>query len=215
MAVTGRWFARGLDHILSGDVALATGSLSLILLDNTYSPNIENDEFYDPGGSGIGQDEVTGTGYTAGGQNLASVAVTVVDDSAAPAHATSTAYLVGDIVRPASANGHIYRCIVAGTSGGSAPTWPTNPGEDVTDGSVTWEEMGSSFVRFDADNVSWTPSTTITARYAAVIDDGTTPGTDDYVLVLIDFGQDESSSNGDFNVNFHATVGIAALAVEL
>ncbi|RLJ04402.1 MAG: hypothetical protein DRP18_04760, partial [Candidatus Aenigmatarchaeota archaeon] len=55
------------------------------------------------------------------------------------AWSASTAYSVGDYVRPTSANGYNYECTVAGTSGGSEPTWPTTLGETVTDGSVTWE----------------------------------------------------------------------------
>lgn len=36
---------------------------------------------------------------------------------------------------------HIYECTVAGTSGASEPTWPTDGG-DVVDGTVTWTDRG-------------------------------------------------------------------------
>lgn len=53
--------------------------------------------------------------------------------------ANSTAYTVNAIVVPASENGLWYKCIVAGTTGGSAPTYPIIIGDTVVDGSVTWE----------------------------------------------------------------------------
>ena len=54
--------------------------------------------------------------------------------------AASTAYALGDFVKPTSANGLRYKCTAAGTSSGSEPTWPTAAaGDTVTDGGVTWE----------------------------------------------------------------------------
>lgn len=53
--------------------------------------------------------------------------------------AASTAYVVGDVVRPATKNGYAYECTVAGTSHTSAPTWPTTLDETVADNSVTWK----------------------------------------------------------------------------
>ena len=55
--------------------------------------------------------------------------------------AVSTAYAVGDVVVPATPNSHWYMATVAGTSAGSAPSFPTN-GSTVTDGTVTWQDMG-------------------------------------------------------------------------
>ena len=61
-----------------------------------------------------------------------------VGDNAAPAWTASTAYAVGDRVEPSVANGLIYECTVAGTSGTAEPTWPTTEGATVVDGTVTW-----------------------------------------------------------------------------
>jgi hypothetical protein len=36
----------------------------------------------------------------------------------------NTAYSYGDVVRPTVGNGHLYQCIVAGTSSDVEPTWP-------------------------------------------------------------------------------------------
>ena len=48
-------------------------------------------------------------------------------------------YSQGDIVKPTSgSDSFFYVCTIAGTSGSGEPTWPTNDGDNVTDGSVTW-----------------------------------------------------------------------------
>ena len=51
-------------------------------------------------------------------------------------------YSLGSLVAPSSPNGHGYRCIVAGTSGATEPTWPPNGGT-VVDGGVTWQDAGA------------------------------------------------------------------------
>lgn len=51
----------------------------------------------------------------------------------------TTAYSIGDIVVPATPNGYYYVASVAGTSGGSIPTFPTTEGLAVVDGTaLTW-----------------------------------------------------------------------------
>lgn len=52
--------------------------------------------------------------------------------------ANSTAYMLGQIVVPATANGYYYICTVAGTSAATIPTYPTTIGTTVVDGGVTW-----------------------------------------------------------------------------
>jgi len=58
--------------------------------------------------------------------------------AAGTAWAASTAYSAGDVVHPTTLNGYVYECTTAGTSGTTEPTWPTTPGDTVTDGGVTW-----------------------------------------------------------------------------
>jgi hypothetical protein len=55
--------------------------------------------------------------------------------------AASTAYLVGQILRSGNGTGNYYQCMIAGTSGASAPTWTTT-GALVTDNTVTWRDIG-------------------------------------------------------------------------
>lgn len=57
---------------------------------------------------------------------------------------SATVYLVGDRIRPnTTSNGFLYQCMVAGTSGSSAPTFPTTVGATVGDGGVTWQNIGA------------------------------------------------------------------------
>jgi len=59
------------------------------------------------------------------------------------AWAASTAYAVGDVVIPTTANGHWYQCTTAGTSDAvTEPTWPTN-GSTVNDNGAVWTDMGA------------------------------------------------------------------------
>lgn len=53
----------------------------------------------------------------------------------------STAVSLLDTVIPTTANGRMYRCTTAGTTGAGEPTWPTTDGGTVTDGSAVWTEM--------------------------------------------------------------------------
>lgn len=55
-----------------------------------------------------------------------------------PAWAAVTAYPVGERAVPSTRNGYLYVVTTAGTSGGSAPTWPTTAAATVTDGTVVW-----------------------------------------------------------------------------
>jgi hypothetical protein len=66
-------------------------------------------------------------------------AATAFLELAAPADwAITTAYSVGDIVKPATRDGNEYVCQIAGTSGGSEPTFITTVGAVTIDATVTW-----------------------------------------------------------------------------
>jgi hypothetical protein len=55
--------------------------------------------------------------------------------------AATTLYTLGKAVRPTVDNGYAYECVTdpSGTTGGTEPTWTTIVGQQVTDGTVTWE----------------------------------------------------------------------------
>ncbi len=69
--------------------------------------------------------------------------------------AASTAYVVDDKVAPLAAeNGKMFLCTVAGTSGGSEPTWDLTVGNTTVDGGVTWETVESTVKFSDVTGVT-------------------------------------------------------------
>jgi len=56
-----------------------------------------------------------------------------------PTWASTTAYVVGDLVKASTYNSHSYLCTVAGTSDTDEPTFPTTNGDTVSDSTVTWK----------------------------------------------------------------------------
>jgi hypothetical protein len=79
------------------------------------------------------------------GNNIASGAVIQAAWTAAtaPRWQASFAYTAGQVVRPATANSHLYSCTTAGTSGSSQPAFPTGGGT-VGDGTAVWTDTGTS-----------------------------------------------------------------------
>jgi hypothetical protein len=202
----GHIYAKGQIAISNKEVDLNDGNVKVALATSSYTPDLIAHDYFDDV-----TNEVSGTGYTAGGKALSNVTITVTAaDSWSIQRADSTAYAVGDVVRPATGNGHLYRCIVAGTTASSPPTFPTVSGQTVTDGTVTWAEYGTSFWQFDADDVVWT-SSTITARYAIVYYSTGVASTSP-LLSLLDFESNQSSSSGDFRITWHA-LGILTQAM--
>ena len=63
----------------------------------------------------------------------------------------STAHALGDLAIPTSGNSHMYQCAAAGTTGSAQPTWPTGGGT-VTDGTVTWTDLGTGITAALASN---------------------------------------------------------------
>ena len=82
------------------------------------------------------------------------------------AWAATTAYSLGDVVKPTTSNddGYYYICTAAGTSGGTEPTWP-GAGGSVTDGTVTWRELVNAADIIDVDTPTRCYSPDDGARY--------------------------------------------------
>lgn len=202
-----QWYASALANafgsVSSGNtpnIDFLSDNIYVALVGSAYTPNLATHDFWDD----VVANEVSGTGYTANGALLASKTLTITAaNSFATTAATSTSYALGRIVRPSTGNGYLYRATVAGTSGGSAPTWPTVVGQTVTDGTVTWTNVGQVIIQWDAADPSWAAST-ITARYGVLYD--RTPASDATrpLLGVIDFGTDKSTSSGTFAIAFDA-----------
>ena len=122
-------------NIMNGSIDLDTDTIKVALVTSSYTPDQDTHEFFDDV-----TNEVSGTGYTAGGATLASTAVTA----------------------------------------------------DTTDNEGV----------FDANDVTWSTST-ITARGAVIYKSTGVAGTSPLICYL-DFGSDQSSSGGDFTIQWNA-----------
>lgn len=203
------FFHNFLVKALNKELDVNSDSWYMMLLTSSASPNLATWDYENDLANEVG----AGGEYATGGKAMTTVTATLISASSAPAWAVGTAYKVGQLVRPTSANGHIYRCIVAGTShADTEPTWPTDPGEDIVDNSATWEEAGAAYIKIDADDTVWEDST-ITAAYGVVVDKTPAAAASNPLMVLIDFGGSKSSTDGDFQVACDATYGLGLIRV--
>lgn len=140
MAVTAYWYAKAFISAFDAETDFLANTMKMMLTTSTYTPNQDTHDYKDDV-----TNEVSGTGYTAGGATL-----------------------------------------------GSKTNTNTN-----------------NVVTFDSADVVWT-SSSITARRAVLYD--STPATDATrpLYMWIDFGQDETSSSGNFTIQLHAD-GIATI----
>lgn len=195
-------YGKAIANLLGGETAGESSAVDFLsdtikaaLTTNTYSQDLDTHEFFNSV-----TNEITGTGYTAGGVTLGSKTITYTPANSLTARANSTAYAVGDIVRPATGNAHAYRCIVAGTSHTSEPTFPTVSGQTVAEdgGTVVWAEIGRGICVIDSADPSWS-SATFTARKIVVYKDTGTASTSP-LLFFGDFGADTSVTSSTFSV---------------
>ena len=198
-----QWYRNGLAQTLSAkSVGWTSDTLNLTLHTSAYSPSLDSDVFV----SALTNELAASGGYSTGGVILTSPTVTyTAANSWATQRANSTAYTVGQIVRPATGNGFLYRCAVAGTSGGTVPSYGTPAvGKNVTDGGVTWDCVGSGIIVLDAADATWSTATFTGVRYGVISD--RTPGAAGAqpLLGLIDLGSDKDAGGGNFTIQFDA-----------
>ena len=203
-----QWYGPGLAKIMNKEVDIDSDNIVITLHTSSYTPDRSAHAYV----SSLSNEVANGAGYTTGGKSLTSVTLGWVAAASLTAAATSTAYVLNELRRPASANGYAYQVVTAGTSGGSAPTWPTTVGATVTDGGVTWLNVGIGYVKFDAADVSWAASTTFSWRYAVISD--RTPGSaaTQPLLAVLDAGSTQTNLGGSLDFTFSG-VGILGIAV--
>jgi hypothetical protein len=208
MTVTGNLYANVTDQALSGNINWPSDSIKIGLLGAGYTPNLATHVHW----SDVSAQEVTGTGYTAGGVALASKThvVTAANSWATSnglftsgAWIASTAAVAGNVVHPISTNGYVYVCVASGTTGASAPTWPTVQGATVVDSGATWSCLGESITVWSSASPSWT-SATISANFAVIYDAQSGTSSTDPLIALIQFGAAVSSTAGTYQVTVPA-----------
>lgn len=93
---------------------------------------------------------------------------------------------------------------VAATGGYSAG------GNTLANKTITYDS-GTNVIKLDADDVTWSTST-ITARYAVVYDASPATNATRPLIGYVDFGSDQSSTNGNFTITWDST-GIVRITV--
>lgn len=187
MAITARAYPTFLVKTLNKEIDFDSDTIKAMLVTSSYAFSAAHDYKDDI------TNEVTGTGYTAGGTTVTCSMAYTAANSWGTSRANSTAYTAGQIVRPATGNGFVYQALTSGTSAGTIPTYPTTIGGTVTDGGVTWLCVGAGVVALTAGAASWA-SSTITARGVVYYD--STPATDATrpLIAFVDLGADGSST---------------------
>lgn len=140
-----KMYGQFLSKALNKEVDYDSDTIKVALVSSAYTPNQDTHDYWDD----VVTNEVSGTGYTAGGLTLAGKTVTY--DSA------------------------------------------------------------NNVVVLDANDAVWA-SSTITARYAVVYDDSGATNAQKVLIGYVDFGSDQSSTNGNFTVTWDAT-GIARFTI--
>lgn len=80
----------------------------------------------------------------------------------------SASISAGDLRVPVVDNGHVYRALNAGTTGGSEPTWPKD-GTTVVDNDITWLDIGANV---DPTQTIWVEDLNVwEASHAYLVDD--------------------------------------------
>jgi hypothetical protein len=170
-------------------------TIKALLTTSAHTVNLDTHETL----ADITNEVAAGGGYSTGGTTLTTKTVTVTPaDSWTVARANTTAYAVGDIVRPATPNGFLYICVVAGTSAGAPPTFSTTVGRETADGGVVWSTVGRAIMALDCDDPTWAAAT-ITARNCHIYKSTGVAATSPLICVG-QFDVDAVSTGGTFVV---------------
>ena len=197
MAVSSNLFQSAIDYAFQGLINYPSDAIKMALLTASASPNLSTWHAY----SDLTNEVANGSGYATGGVTLtAKTHVETVANSWGTSWAATNAQNVGDIVIPNTPNGLLYVCVVAGTTGGSHPTWPTVVGESVADNTVTWSAFGESVTVWASAAAAWS-SATFSAAYGVIYDAQPLATPYEPLICLVNFGQTLSPVNGALTVS--------------
>lgn len=212
-AMTTLIYAGGFRALLGGGVTggrdLDSDTFKATIHTSSYTPLVTH-AFQ----SDLSNELSTAGGYTSGGLTISAPTLTITAaNSWGTAAATGTAYTVGQVVRPATGNGYLYRVVVAGTSGGSVPTWGTTVGRETTDGTVVWLNIGTAGLKFTFTDPSWASFTAGPFRHVVIAD--TTPGSSaaNPLVAAFSFASDQTGGGGPFVVNMDPSAGAFTMGI--
>ena len=204
------WYANALVKAVNAEIDF-DDNMTATLHTSTYAISRTADDYVND----LTNELATSGGYTSGGIALGVVSRTLtVANSWGVSRANSTAYVVGDVVRPATGNTFLYRATNSGTSGGSIPTYPTVLGQTVVDGGVTWECYGIAIIVLTSANpITWATATFTGVRYC-VMSDRTAGASSAQPLVAVhDYVSDQAGGGGAFTLNPHPALGLAHIII--
>jgi len=182
----------------SGAVNWAGDAITATLHAAGYTPNLDTHRFV----SDLSAELPTGAGYGSGGQQLAGRGASYIPAGSWPdTWAPVTAYVAGQVIRPALSPQLLFRCYGAGTSGAAAPAWPSAPGATVTDGSVAWAAIASGAVALTASQLIWT-GFGATFRYIVLSDRTPPAATAQPLIAVADMGGPATGTGGNLDVIF-------------
>lgn len=192
-------YSKFLVNALAADINITSDTIKMALMTGTYTPNLTTDNHW----SDIHTHEVSGiagSGYTEGGATLTSVSLTLTAaNSWGTSWAGTTSYNYGQVVIPTAPNGYLYRCVQAGTTGSSEPSWPTTPGLVVTDSGVIWACMGADILVFTSATPTWTGAT-FTVDYAVIYDAESGTYSSEPLIALQTFSSPQSPVSQTYEV---------------
>lgn len=198
------WYAGGLTPSTSNTLTVTAHTV-------TYVPDRVVNAFV----SDLTNEVAAGLGYSTGGVSVGVLTKTkTAANSWSVQRAATTAYAVGDVVRPVATNGFIYRATTAGTTGAGLPTYPTVLGQTVVDGTVTWECYGVGILVWTwATAPSWA-SATFVFRSLVLSDRTTGVAATEPLVGVSTYASDQTASGTTFTINAHPALGVLHVALQ-
>lgn len=196
-----QWYRQALAKAMNKEADWDSDAWKFTLHTSTYTPNLDTHAYV----SDLTNELGTAGNYTAGGFAFTMTAPAyTAANSFGTSRANTTAYVVGDVFRPAAANGFLYVVTVAGTSAGSPPTFPTVVGNTVADGTATISNVGSGIVILDGNDITQATFTAGPFRYGVISDRTAGTAATQPLFGLVDFASNQTGGGGTFTLTWSA-----------